>query len=57
MICFEYEDQIPDAFEVDYDTMLEKTLQGPIERILEALGVSWEEVKSGQEQKGLDSFI
>ncbi|SDC16767.1 DNA-directed DNA polymerase [Natrinema hispanicum] len=57
VICFEYEDQIPDAFEVDYDTMLEKTLQGPIERILEALGVSWEEVKSGQEQKGLDSFM
>ncbi|MFA9426734.1 DNA-directed DNA polymerase [Natronorubrum sp. A-ect3] len=57
VICFEYDDQIPDAFEVDYDTMLEKTLKGPIERILEALGVSWEEVKSGQEQKGLDSFM
>ncbi|ARS88612.1 DNA-directed DNA polymerase [Natrarchaeobaculum aegyptiacum] len=57
VICFEYEDQIPDAFEVDYDTMLEKTLKGPIERILEALDVSWNEVKSGQEQKGLDSFM
>ncbi len=57
VICFEYEDQIPDAFEVDYEKMLEKTLQGPIERILEALDVSWEEVKSGQEQKGLDSFM
>ncbi len=56
VICFEYEDQIPDAFEVDYETMLEKTLQGPIERILEALGVSWEEVKSGQEQTGLDQY-
>ncbi|WP_440769272.1 DNA polymerase domain-containing protein [Natronorubrum sp. DTA28] len=57
VICFEYDDQIPDEFEVDYDKMLEKTLQGPIERILEALGVSWNEVKSGQEQKGLDSFM
>ncbi|WP_323171214.1 DNA-directed DNA polymerase [Natrialba sp. PRR66] len=57
VICFEYEDQLPEAFEIDYDTMLEKTLKGPIERILEALGVSWEEVKSGQEQKGLDSFM
>ncbi|MFA9415325.1 DNA-directed DNA polymerase [Natrinema sp. HArc-T2] len=57
VICFEYDDQIPEEFEVDYDTMLEKTLQGPIERILEALGVSWEEIKSGQEQKGLDSFM
>ncbi len=57
MICFEYDDQIPDGFEIDYDKMLEKTLKGPIERILEALGVSWEEVKSGQEQTGLDSFM
>ena len=57
VICFEYDDQIPPEFEVDYDKMLEKTLKGPIERILEALGVSWEEVKSGQEQKGLDSFM
>jgi DNA polymerase, archaea type len=56
VICFEYEDQLPPEFEVDYDIMLEKTLQGPIERILEALGVSWEEVKSGQEQTGLDQY-
>ncbi|WP_255170129.1 DNA-directed DNA polymerase [Natrononativus amylolyticus] len=57
VICFEYEDQIPEEFEIDYETMLEKTLEGPIERILEALGVSWEEVKSGQQQTGLDSFM
>ncbi|QRV15551.1 DNA polymerase elongation subunit [Haloterrigena salifodinae] len=57
VICFEYEDQIPPEFEVGYDKMLEKTLKGPISRILEALDVSWNEVKSGQEQKGLDSFM
>jgi len=57
VICFEYEDQIPEAFEVDWDKMLEKTLRGPIARILEALDVSWEEVKSGQEQTGLESFM
>ncbi|MFC6717519.1 DNA-directed DNA polymerase [Natrialbaceae archaeon GCM10025810] len=57
VICFEYEDQIPEEFEVDYDKMLEKTLKGPISRILEALDISWEEVKSGQQQTGLDSFM
>ncbi|QLG47353.1 DNA-directed DNA polymerase [Natrinema halophilum] len=57
VICFEYEDQVPEEFEVDSEKMLEKTLQGPIERILEALDISWDEVKSGQEQKGLDSFM
>ncbi|WP_336361224.1 DNA-directed DNA polymerase [Haladaptatus sp. ZSTT2] len=57
VICFEYEDQVPPEFHVDWDKMLEKTLQGPIERILEALDISWEEVKSGQEQTGLGSFM
>ncbi|MDH5020685.1 DNA-directed DNA polymerase [Halobacterium rubrum] len=56
VICYEYADQIPDEFEVDYDKMLDKTLKGPIERILEALDISWDEVKSGQTQTGLGSF-
>jgi len=57
VICFEYDDQVPDAFEIDWDKMLEKTLKGPIERIIEALGISWEEVKSGQEQTGLGQYM
>ncbi|MFC3478628.1 DNA-directed DNA polymerase [Halobacterium litoreum] len=57
VICYDYADQIPEEFEVDYDVMLDKTLKGPIERILEALDVSWDEVKSGQTQTGLGSFM
>jgi DNA polymerase I len=57
VICYEYADQIPDEFEVDFDKMLDKTLKGPIERILEALDISWEEVKSGQTQTGLGNFM
>ena len=57
VICFEYDDQLPDAFEPDYDKMLEKTLKGPIARILEALDISWDEVESGQEQTGLGNFV
>ena len=57
VICFEYDDQIPEEFEVDYEKMLDKTLQGPIERVLEALDISWSEVKSGQEQTGLGGFM
>ncbi len=56
VICFEYADQVPAEFEVDWDKMLEKTLRGPIARILEALDVSWQEVRDGQEQTGLGSF-
>ncbi|QLC34121.1 DNA polymerase elongation subunit [Halarchaeum sp. CBA1220] len=57
VICYEYADQIPAAFEVDWETMLEKTLKGPIERITEALGVTWDEVESGQTQTGLGSYM
>ncbi|NHN47579.1 DNA polymerase elongation subunit [Halostella sp. JP-L12] len=57
VICFEYADQVPEEFEVDWDKMLDKTLKGPIARILEALDISWDEVKSGQEQTGLSSFM
>jgi DNA polymerase I len=57
VICFEFADQVPEEFEVDWDKMLDRTLKGPIARILEAMGVSWEEVKSGQEQTGLGSFM
>jgi DNA polymerase elongation subunit (family B) len=57
VICFEYADQIPEEFAVDWEKMLAKTLKGPIERIIESLGTSWEEVKTGQEQTGLGSFM
>jgi DNA polymerase elongation subunit (family B) len=42
---------------VDYDRMLEKTVRAPIERIVEALGMQWDEIRSGQEQTGLESFF
>lgn len=57
VICFEYADQVPEEFEVDRDAMLEKTLQKPISRVLTALDISWDEVKSGQQQTGLGSFM
>ncbi|WP_248515322.1 DNA-directed DNA polymerase [Salinarchaeum laminariae] len=57
VICIEYADQLPEEFEIDWEKMLDKTLKGPIERILEALDVSWEEVESGQEQTGLSGFM
>ncbi|WEL17379.1 DNA polymerase elongation subunit [Halorhabdus sp. SVX81] len=57
VICFDVAEQIPEEFEVDWEKMLEKTLKGPIARVIEALGVSWQEVKSGQEQTGLGQYM
>ncbi len=56
VICFEYDDQVPEAFEVDLEKMLDKTLKGPISRVIEALGMSWEEIKTGQTQTGLEQY-
>ena len=44
VICFEYGDQVPPEFEVDWELMLEKTLKQPISRIIEALGWEWTDV-------------
>jgi len=44
VIAFEYADQVPPEFVVDWETMLEKTIKQPIERIIEALGWSWTDV-------------
>ena len=56
VICFEYPDQLPEEFEVDWQKMLDKTLKGPISRILEALDISWKEVRDNQTQTGLGQF-
>jgi len=41
VICYEYAADVPREFVPDYDVMLEKTIQGPISRIIEALNWSW----------------
>ena len=57
VISFEFADQIPDSFSVDWELMLEKDIKGPIERILEGIDMSWEEIRSGQEQTGLEQYM
>ncbi|ERH06635.1 MAG: DNA polymerase elongation subunit, family B [Halonotius sp. J07HN4] len=56
VICFEYADQLPEAFEIDLEKMLDKTLKGPISRVITALDMSWDEIKTGQTQTGLEQY-
>ena len=56
VICTEFAEDIPVEFAVDYEKMLDRTLKGPISRILAALDLSWDEIKSGQQQTGLGQF-
>jgi DNA polymerase I len=44
VLCFEYGDQVPVEFVVDWELMLEKTIKQPISRIIEALGWDWTDV-------------
>jgi DNA polymerase I len=41
VVCFEYGDLLPPEFVVDYELMLEKTLNQPISRIIEPIGWTW----------------
>ncbi|MDD1671779.1 MAG: DNA-directed DNA polymerase [Methanomicrobiales archaeon] len=44
VICFEYGDQVPSEFIVDWEMMLEKTVKQPISRIIEAVGWDWHDI-------------
>lgn len=59
VLCFEYPDQIPEgAFEIDWETMLEKTISTPLNRIFEALGWDWDEFDPSKDRKTtLDMFF
>ncbi|WP_292367638.1 DNA-directed DNA polymerase [Methanoregula sp. UBA64] len=44
VLCFEYADQVPKEFVPDWELMLQKTIEQPISRIIEALGWTWDDV-------------
>lgn len=60
VLCFEYGDQVPSDFIVDWETMLEKTIKQPISRIIDALGWNWDELltpgKTITKQGTFDNF-
>jgi DNA polymerase elongation subunit (family B) len=55
-ICFDRADQVPDGLEIDWEEMLESTLRGPIERVIEPLGIGWDETVANQKQMGLNQW-
>lgn len=57
VICFIHDEQVPDEFEVDWEKMLDKTLQAPLSRVLKAVDLTWEDVKTGKTQTGLGQFM
>lgn len=44
VVCFEYADQVPGEFVVDLEKMLNRSVEQPISRIIEAVGWSWQEM-------------
>lgn len=55
-IAFESPEQIPEAMEIDWEKMVDKTVKGPIERVIAGIGIEWDEIQSGQQQTGLGQF-
>ena len=43
VICFEYGSDVPEQFIVDTDMMIEKSFKKPLERILNGVGITWNE--------------
>ena len=43
VVAFEYGDTVPSEFIIDIEVMLEKTLQGPLSRVIEPMGWNWVE--------------
>jgi len=44
VLDFEYADQVPPEFIVDWEVMMEKSIKQPISRIIEAIGMNWNDV-------------
>jgi DNA polymerase elongation subunit (family B) len=43
VLCFEYGDQVPSCFIVDWEKMMEHSFR-PVVRIIEALGLGWDDI-------------
>jgi len=56
-VAVENPSQLPDEFEIDYTTMIDKTLKNPLDPILHAMGWSFDESVMEGEQGRLSSYM
>jgi hypothetical protein len=50
-------DQIPDIVRVNYDKMWQRNIVGPLDPVLDGLGISWDEIITGKTQKSMNDWI
>ena len=55
-ICFMNEAIIPEEFEWDWETYVDKQIKGPHKRVLEGTRWTWNEILTGKEQPRLDDY-
>jgi DNA polymerase I len=53
VIMIDDEKDLPKGFEIDYDTIIDKSIRMKVEDILPAMGLTFEEVVSGRKQSTL----
>lgn len=54
VIALEWNEDVPDGFELNTDDMLRRSFEKPLEPILEEMGWTWAEVETGRKVEGLD---
>lgn len=53
VIAIEWTDDVPDGFVINYDEMVRKGFQEPLEKILSIVGYRWSEIKTGKKTQSI----
>jgi len=55
-ICWMSFNDVPDCYEWDWDTYIDKQIKSPVERILSGTDWTWQEIRSGERQPSLGEY-
>lgn len=50
-------DQIPDEIKINFDKMWQRNIVGPLDPVLEGLGITWDEIITGKTQKTISDWF
>jgi DNA polymerase elongation subunit (family B) len=56
VVAVEWDDKLPEIVQIDLGRMVERTLVGPLNPILEGLGLDWQEIMTGLAKTTLDTW-
>jgi DNA polymerase elongation subunit (family B) len=54
VVAFEWDEEIPDGFELDKEAIIERGIKKPIDTIINEAGWTFDEIRSGKKTKSMD---